>query len=190
MRDRRKTDQKRRGADGAPAALADIPPGELAGLRSGELAARAGISKDTLRFYERRGLLPAPRRSSNGYRCYPASALSRVRLIRVAMGAGFSVAELCFVLRTRDGGGAPCRDVRRMAGEKLEAIGREIERLARIRTDLEGVIAEWDRRLDAAGPGRRAGLLEALVERAGLSEGRVERPAALPGPASGRRPRS
>ncbi|HWC64714.1 MAG TPA: heavy metal-responsive transcriptional regulator, partial [Thermoanaerobaculia bacterium] len=162
-------------------------PGDAAGLRSGELAASAGISKDALRFYERRGLLPAPRRGSNGYRRYPASAVSRVRLIRVAIAAGFSVAELGAVLRTRDAGGAPCRDVRRMAGEKLDAIRHEIRRLSRVRTDLEAVIADWDRRLDTAGPGTRAGLLEALVERAGSLNGRVDR-AAHSRRVSGRRP--
>lgn len=162
---------------------------EPASLRSGELAALAGVSKDTLRFYERRGLLPKPGRGGNGYRRYPASALPRVRLIRVAIGAGFSVAELSSVLRTRDRGGAPCREVRRMAGEKLEGVRREIERLSRLRTDLEEVIAEFDRRLDAAGPGRRAGLLEALVERAPLPERRIEASASAGGRVSGRRAR-
>lgn len=151
-------------SSGEPAGLSS---GELAGLSSGELAARAGVSKDTLRFYERRGLLARPRRSSNGYRRYPASSLPRVRLIRVAVSVGFSIDELARILRIRDGGGAPCREVRRLAGEKVETLRRDIERLTALCAGLEEVVADWDVRLRKADGGRRAGLLEALVERAG-----------------------
>ena len=132
-------------------------------LLAGELAKLAGLSKDALRFYERRGLLPAPRRGSNGYRRYPPEAVRRVRLIRVAFSIGFSVSELSGILRVRDAGGAPCRDVRRLAGEKLERLRAEIRALSRLSADLEGVLADWDRQLAKAGEGRRAGLLEALV---------------------------
>ena len=154
--------------DGEPSSgeLAGLSSGELAELSSGELAARAGVTKDTLRFYERRGLLGRPRRGSNGYRRYPAAALRRVRMIRVAVSAGFSIEELGRILRTRDAGGAPCRDVRRLAGEKVASLGRDLARLRALRADLEEVVADWDRRLAEAGDGRRAGLLEALLDRA------------------------
>jgi len=132
-------------------------------LLSGELAARAGVSKDTLRFYERRRLLPRPRRASNGYRRYPAAALGRVRMIRAALSIGFTVEELSGILAVREAGGTPCRRVRRLAGEKLDRLGEEIAALARFRADLERVLADWDRRL-ATTPGRRAGLLQALTE--------------------------
>lgn len=154
-----------RKAGAAPAAES---PAELS---SGQLARAAGASKDILRFYERRGLLAKPRRSSNGYRRYPASALARVRLIRVAIAIGFSVDELSSILRVRDAGGAPCRVVRRLAGEKLETLGERIREMAMLRRDLERVISEWDRMLDAAGPGKRAGLLEALVALRGGAAG-------------------
>jgi DNA-binding transcriptional MerR regulator len=131
-------------------------------LGSGELAAKAGVSKDTLRFYERRRLLPRPRRASNGYRRYPASALGRVRMIRAALSIGFTVDELSSILAVREAGGAPCRQVRRLAGEKLERLGGEIEALTRFHAGLERVLADWDGRLKAA-RGRRAGLLEALA---------------------------
>ncbi len=62
-------------------------------LRSGELARLAGVSTDTLRHYERKGLLARPRRSCNGYREYPASDLDRVRLVRGALGIGFTLNE-------------------------------------------------------------------------------------------------
>ena len=131
-------------------------------LLSGELAARAGVSKDTLRFYERRRLLPRPRRESNGYRRYPATSLGRVRMIRAALSIGFTVDELSSILAVREAGGAPCRRVRKLAGEKLERLGAELEALTRFHADLERVLADWDGRLKAA-RGRRAGLLEALA---------------------------
>ncbi len=146
--------------------LAGLGSGDVTELLSGELAARAGVGKDTLRFYERRGLLPEPRRGSNDYRRYPASAVRRVRMIRVAVAVGFSIEELAEILRTRDAGGVPCRDVRRLAGETIEVLRRDVERLIALRTDLEDVVADWDRRLAAAENGRRAGLLEALLDRA------------------------
>jgi len=135
-------------------------------LGSGELAALAGVSKDTLRFYERRRLLPLPRRAFNGYRRYPAAALGRVRMIRAALSIGFTVNELASVLRVRDAGGTPCHEVRRLAGQKLKRLDDDIAALSGFRANLEGVLVEWDRRLTHAA-GRRAGLLEAL---AGIGE--------------------
>ena len=76
-------------------------------LRSGELAALAGISPDTLRHYERMKLLATPRRSAGNYRLYPREALERVRLIRHALAVGFSLPELAKILKVRDAGGAP-----------------------------------------------------------------------------------
>ncbi len=110
----------------------------------------------------------------------PPRPISRVRLIRVAFSIGFSVSELASILRVRDSGGAPCRDVRRLAGEKLECLRGEIRALSSLRSDLESVIADWDRRLAKAGEGKRAGLLEALVAR------RLPGPEAAPGRATAR----
>src|SRR5215471_14896161 len=91
-------------------------------LRAGELAQLAGVSTDTLRHYERKGLLAAPCRSVNGYREYPKNAFRRVRLIRRALEIGFTLDELSRVLSVRDRGGAPCRQVRALAGEKLHKV--------------------------------------------------------------------
>ena len=73
-------------------------------LRSGEVARRAGVSADTLRHYEQRGLLGKPRRLANGYRAYPPEALDRVLLIQRALAVGFTLDELAELLRARDGG--------------------------------------------------------------------------------------
>jgi DNA-binding transcriptional MerR regulator len=131
-------------------------------LRSGELARRAGVSADTLRVYERRGLLAAPRRSSNGYRLYPPQALARVLLIQRALAAGFTLAELAAFLRGRDGGLPPCREVRARAQERLRDVDLQIEALTRFRKLLEETLEEWDRRLARTGTETPARLLDSL----------------------------
>jgi DNA-binding transcriptional MerR regulator len=132
-------------------------------MRSGELATRAGVSADTLRHYERKGLLAAPHRSANGYRQYPASALQRVQLIQRALDMGFSLDELARVLRRRDAGGTPCREVGAIAAARLKALDARIEGLRQLRDELQSLVDEWDARLAAIPTGTRAGLLDALA---------------------------
>src|SRR5262245_42764617 len=131
-------------------------------VRSAELARLAGVSPDTLRHYEKTGLLPRARRSPNGYREYPREACTRVRLVRRAVALGFTLAEVARVLAVRDRGGAPCRSVRALAGEKLETIERRLAELETARDALRSVLGRWDALLAAAPPGARVGLLEAL----------------------------
>src|ERR1039458_5579184 len=76
--------------------------GSTGSMQSGELARLSGVSTDTLRHYERVGVLAKPPRTNSGYRRYPASALERVRLVRRAMSVGFSLEELARVQRVRD----------------------------------------------------------------------------------------
>ena len=131
-------------------------------LRSGELARRAGVSADTLRVYERRGLLAAPRRAGNGYRLYPPQALARVLLIQRALASGFTLAELAAFLRGRDGGRPPCREVRARAHERLRDVDVQIEALIRFRKALEETLEEWDRRLARTDTETPARLLDSL----------------------------
>ena len=98
-------------------------------MRSGELARQAGVSADTLRHYEKRGLLAAPQRAANGYRMYPPSALQRVRVIQRALDMGFTLDDLARVLSQRDAGGAPCRQVRAIAEQRLEEVLRHLRRM-------------------------------------------------------------
>ena len=92
-----------------------VRSGDAGFVRSAELARRAEVSADTLRYYEKKGLLPRARRSENGYREYPREAGARVRLVRRAVALGFSLDEVARVLAVRDRGGAPCRSVSRNA---------------------------------------------------------------------------
>jgi len=128
-------------------------------LRSGKLASLAGVSTDTLRHYERKGLL-APRRSSNGYREYPPQALARVQLVQHALSVGFTLDELARVLRIRDKGGAPCHEVRALAAAKLESLEVQLRDLILLRNELRTVVREWDEQLARTPKGQRAHLLD------------------------------
>jgi DNA-binding transcriptional MerR regulator len=143
-------------------------------LRSGEVARLAGVSTDTLRHYERKGVLAAPRRSPNGYREYSAEALERVRLVRRALSVGFTLDELARILKQRDSGRVPCRAVRDLAALKLAEIEERLTEMAAVREELRKTIKDWDRRLSGTAEGRQARLLEALA-----NDGRATRPEAF-----------
>lgn len=136
-----------------------------AALRAGALARLTGVSTDTLRHYERKGLLPPPPRMANGYRRYPSDAVARVRLIQRALVIGFSLDELARVLKERAAGGAPCRKVRGIVEERLAALDRQLADLRMLKRDLRELLSEWDVRLDQTPPGERAHLLESLAQR-------------------------
>jgi len=129
---------------------------------SGELAELAGVSTDTLRHYERKGVLSRPLRKANDYRQYPASALQRVTLTRRAIAVGFTLDELASVLNVRDSGGAPCAEVRALAAAKLSDVETRLRELSELRNELRAVLKDWDTRLEHRAPGQRAHLLESL----------------------------
>ena len=128
------------------------------------MARATGVSPDTLRFYERKGLLPPAARTASGYRTYSASAIERVRIVRRAAAVGFTLDELARVFRARDKGVAPCREVRAIAARKLDDIGRQLENLQRVKRQLESIVRDWDGRLARTPAGRQARLLDALGE--------------------------
>lgn len=131
-------------------------------LSSGELADLAGVSRDTLRHYERKGVLPRPLRSHNSYRQYPPEALQRVQLVRRALSVGFTLDELAKVLKVRDAGGAPCEEVRKLAAQKLINVQDQLRELTELRDELQETLSDWDARLALQGRGKRASLLESL----------------------------
>jgi DNA-binding transcriptional MerR regulator len=137
-------------------------------LRSGELARLTGVSTDTLRHYERKGLLSS-RRSRNGYREYSLQMADRVRVIRRAIAFGFTIDELATILKARDKGEAPCRQVRKMAQAKLEEVESQLRELETVRDDLRATISDWDDKLSQAAEHQRAGLLDSLAQRQAVS---------------------
>jgi DNA-binding transcriptional MerR regulator len=124
-------------------------------LRSGDLAKAASVSPDTIRHYEKLGLLPPAKRTRAGYRVYPASAIERVRVVQRALRIGFTLAEFAEVLQARDAGGAPCERVFELAKEKLKAMAADIAALKHTERALKKVLADWRSRMQHATPGQK-----------------------------------
>lgn len=139
-------------------------------MRTGELAATAGVSVDTIRHYERSGLLPRAVRSANGYREFPPEAEERLRVARAALAVGFTVEELGRIFAERESSGAPCRGVRELAAAKLDKIVRQERELRELRRTLSALIDNWDARLAGQPAGTRAHLLDDLVRTAAPTE--------------------
>ena len=105
-------------------------------LRTGELAKRAGVNVESLRFYERKGLLPEPPRRPSGYRRYPLDALARVRFIKRAQELGFSLAEIRELLVIGTGPCGTCGEVKQHVEAKIDAVQQKIADLQRIERAL------------------------------------------------------
>ena len=131
-------------------------------LLAGELARRADVSTDTLRHYERKGVLPRPKRSRNGYRMYPNGSLERVQIVRRALAFGFTLDELSRILKERDSGQAPCGEVYKLAESKLSGIEEQLAALSEFRDELKKTLSDWKKRLSKAAPGTQSRLLESL----------------------------
>jgi DNA-binding transcriptional MerR regulator len=132
------------------------------------LAKLTGVSTDTLRHYERLGLLPGIVRTSAGYRRYQPEVVDRVRLIQRALVIGFTLKELASVLSARERGTPPCGKVRSLVGDRLAALERRLEELVVLRDQMKLLLRDWDERLARTPPGQRARLLDMLAERKGL----------------------
>jgi Zn(II)-responsive transcriptional regulator len=107
----------------------------------GWLAREAGVRVDTIRYYERRGLIPLPSRRDSGYREYTDEDLARVRFIRRAKDLGFSLAEIAELLNLKVDKRKTCADVKREAERKRAQIDRRIVELRRMRDALKSLAA-------------------------------------------------
>lgn len=117
-------------------------------MRIGEAAAAAGMTTKTLRFYEDRGLLPAPHRAGNGYRDYSVDAVPRLDFIRRGRATGLTLAQISDILKVRDAGTAPCTHVRDLLNQQLAEIDRKIAEL----TALRALVAEGRDTAETADP--------------------------------------
>ncbi len=109
-------------------------------LTTGRLASLTDVNKETIRYYERRGLLSPPPRSYSGYRAYPQEAISIVRFIKGAQALGFSLKEVAELLTLSGDSGADCGDMRDTAMRKLKDIEVKIKSLQSMRTTLKKII--------------------------------------------------
>lgn len=118
----------------------------MAGLSTGELAKQGGVNLESIRFYEREGLLVKPPRTAAGYRMFSTGDVRRVRFIKRAQELGFSLREIKELLALRLEAGTSCSDVRQRAEAKLTDIDQKIRDLQRMKKALG--------RLATACPGR------------------------------------
>jgi DNA-binding transcriptional MerR regulator len=140
-------------------------------LRSGDLARLTGVSADTIRHYERLGILPKSQRTEGGYRIYTRSAVQRVQLTQRAIQLGFSLSELSDILRTHDNGGAPCYRVLGLTEKKLRSLGQQIQELRRTQSYMRQLIRDWRKKLKHNPPGSKAMLLQSLANKPKLKSG-------------------
>lgn len=109
-------------------------------LTVSEVAKRAGVGSDTVRFYEREGLIDKPPRRPSGYRQYPEETVSLIRFIRRAQDLGFTLKEIDELISLRDGANRHRDEVRALATSKLQDIDRKLTRLQAMRSALAGML--------------------------------------------------
>ncbi|HKC12342.1 MAG TPA: MerR family transcriptional regulator [Vicinamibacteria bacterium] len=109
-------------------------------LRIGEVASRAGVNIQTLRYYERRGLLEAPGRTGSGYREYPSETVRLIRFIKRAQDLGFTLKEIEELIALRDAKGRKRSEVRALAQAKMGDIDKKLARLQAMRSALYSMV--------------------------------------------------
>ena len=110
----------------------------------GKVAETAGVNVQTVRFYEQKGLLPRPRRSSAGYRLYDADSVERIRFVRHAQEIGFSLREIGELLALRIDSDTTCEDVRKRAEAKRIEVEDRIRKLENMRDVLVKLAAHCE----------------------------------------------
>jgi MerR family copper efflux transcriptional regulator len=128
-------------------------------LTIGQLAEAAGNDVETIRYYERRGLVPEPPRGRNGYRRYPVSAVARLRFIQRAKTLGFSLAEITDLLRLQDAN-ADRGEVRNLTRQKIADLDQRISDLQRMRF----VLSDLEECCSGEGPVDSCPIIEALSQ--------------------------
>lgn len=111
-------------------------------MKIGELAKRAGAKTETIRFYERLGLLPPPARTSGNYRDYDDWHVRRLAFIRHARNRGFDLNDIKALLTLSDDPHTDCVQADRIASKHLEAVEAKIERLQRLRSELSSLVTQ------------------------------------------------
>ena len=111
-------------------------------MKIGQVASAAEVSIDTVRFYERRGVLPEPARRPSGYREYPASTVQRIRMARMLQNLGFTLGEIVEMLHAHDAGTATCDSEMWRLDSAVDRIDTKIAELRRTRRLITTTIQE------------------------------------------------
>lgn len=127
-------------------------------LTIGTLAKEAGVNLETVRFYERRSLLPEPPRNESGYRLYSPESVRRLRFIKRAQELGFSLGEIEELLKFRPSALSTCAQVRRRAEAKIEDIEAKIKTLQSMKKTLQRLTSECS----GYGPASECPILDSL----------------------------
>lgn len=117
---------------------------EANALRIGEVAQRAGIGVETVRFYERKGLIEEPPRSTSGYRQYPEDTVTKLRFIKRAKDLGFSLSEVNEMISLRLDPTASAGEIRSRAKAKIADIEEKLRDLQRVRAALQHLVRDCD----------------------------------------------
>lgn len=131
-------------------------------MQIGELAQEAGVNVQTIRFYERRKLLPEPARTESGYRQYGLGELRQLQFIRQAKSLGFSLDEIRDIIRSRGRGQCPCTDVIAIAERHLRDVSEQMKKLRNFEQQLTRAVKQWKR---AGKQTLSAGAICTLIER-------------------------
>lgn len=126
----------------------------------GQLAKAADVPTSTVRYYERRRLLQPSSRSDGNYRLYDDQTLTRLRFVRSAQAAGFTLADIAALLRFRDGDPAPCRKVQELISTRLARVGEQIAQLRAV----DAMLRRWLDACRRAVRSGRCGLLDGLAD--------------------------
>ena len=126
----------------------------------GKLASEAGVNIETIRYYEKKGVLPEPIRLSSGYRQYSYETVKRIRFIKRAQNLGFTLKEIAQLLSIADGESIDCEEVRGIAFKKLSEIDNKICHLQRLR----GVLTELVNQCKEKGKFTECPIIESLIE--------------------------
>ena len=113
-------------------------------MRSSEVATKAQVNVQTLRYYERRGLLAEPQRTSSGYRVYTPDAVRVVRFVKHAQQLGFTLDDIEDLLHLADGGPDSCQEAKAMARSRIADLQRRIDELAGMRDALARLVDTCD----------------------------------------------
>jgi DNA-binding transcriptional MerR regulator len=113
-------------------------------VKIGQVAIEAGVTVDTVRFYERRGVLPQPARSPSGYRMYTPAAIERIKLAKQFQALGLTLDEIIDALHEADSGTATCASERWRLEHVIEKIDAQITHLQTVRSNVLDVLADCD----------------------------------------------
>lgn len=125
-------------------------------LKIGDVAKKTGLSIDTIRFYEKQGLLKSPSRSEGGFRLFQEKDIANLRLIRSGQSLGFSLDEIRELLSIRNGLSSPCAEVKRLLEQKLTSVREKIAELNSLEGEITTALSECKQTLRRASSKKQA----------------------------------